>query len=197
MSITETPYLETFGCRSDTGEGCDHDGDHDWGWACGTCRRDLADGPCPEHAPVDVPGLMVTDCTAEPRHARTWVLASDGYGAPCMYCAYDAESAAHEGCEHSHHHRWRRSRIAARLLGCGYSLGFVACYGHRWGGGCRRCLTGVRFGRNGYLLGQENEWWTCLLRHHHLRKPDPDCPVICNVCSPPEDAEGGEQWRTA
>lgn len=188
MSITETPYLETFGCRLDDGEDHDHPGDCDWGYACGTCGRPVDDSPCPAHAPLDIPGLMLTECTtAEPRHPRTWVIANDGgYGAPCMYCCYDLAVKAHAGCEHSHHGRWRRWRIASRLLGDLYSLGIVACYGHNWGGGCRGCLTNVRFGRNGYLLGQENEWWTCLLRHHHVRRPDPDCPVICDVCSPPD-----------
>jgi len=191
MSTTETPYLETFGCRLNDGEDHDHPGDCDWGYACGTCGRPVDDGPCPDHAPLDVPGLMLADCAAEPRHPRTWLLANDaGYGAPCMYCAYDTVNTAHAGCEHSRHGRWRRSRVIYRLLGYGYSLGFVASRGITWdGGGCGGCMTGIRFGRSGYLLGQENEWWTCLLRHHHFRKPDPDCPAFCNVCTPPR-----EEW---
>lgn len=187
MSVTEMPYLESFRCRFDTGEGCEHDGYCDWGWACGTCARWLSDGPCPDHAPLDVPGLELAECTSESRHPRTWFPATDsGYPPPCMYCCHNNLSKAHEGCEHSHHRRWRRSWLVAKLVRYGYSLGIVAGSMYAWDAHCRGCLTHIRFGRNSYLLGRENEWWVCLLRHHHLRQPDPSCPALCNVCTPPD-----------
>jgi len=187
MSTTETPYLETFGCRFDDGEGCDHDGYCDWGWACGTCGRPVDDGPCPDHAPLDVPGLMLTECTtAEPRHPRTWVLASDSYGAPCMYCAYDAVSSAHAGCAHSHHWPWRRWTVTHKVLHWLVLAGVTRGGWFTHDSHCRGCVDHLSLGRGDYLLGQENEWWTCLLRQHHLRKPDPDCPAFCNVCTPPD-----------
>jgi hypothetical protein len=189
VSDTIPAYIETFGCYLETEDGCEHDGPCEWGYRCGTCGVGLDDGPCPEHAPTEVPGLMLTDCAAPAQHRRTWVHANDGgYGAPCMDCAYDAKDEAHRGCAHSHHHAWHRWKITHKLAGYGYSLGFVQGHGTSWGGGCNGCMTGFRWGRSGYVLGQENEWWGCLLRRHHIRRPDPDLYALCIRCAPlPDD----------
>lgn len=185
---TAEPYIETFGCGLATvGEFGDPEHDHDpridckWAYRCGTCGTE--DVPCAEHAPGEFAGLMLTDCCAEPPHAKTWVYANDGYGAPCMYCAYEAAEQAHRGCEHSRHRAWRRWKIVHKFAGYGYSLGFVKGSGVRYGGGCRNCLAGLQWGRSSYLLGWDNWKWKALLRclkRGHL-------PIGYDACSRSSD----------
>lgn len=192
-TATETPaYIESFGCHLETEDGCDHPGDCEPQFYCGTCRRPVSEGPCPDHAPLDVPGLDLAPCSAEPRHPRTWFLAADGYPPPCMYCSYDALQAAHRGCEHSRHRAWRRWKVTHWLAGRGYSLGVVASHGSSYGLGCDDCLTGFRWGRSGYVLGRQREWWYCLIRRHHIMRPAPGLADICDICSPDPGWGDGE-----
>jgi hypothetical protein len=116
VSETLIPYLEVFGCYGATEDGCEHEGDCAWGFSCGTCGRLVDDGPCPDHAPLSVPGLVLAECDAVPRHPHTFLFASDAYPPPCMYCSYDALQAAHAPCEHSRHGAWRRWRAVHRVL---------------------------------------------------------------------------------
>ena len=212
MTQTTTAYLEAFGCRLETEDDHDHPGDCDWGYSCSQCGRRVDDGPCPDHAPVEVPGLMLADCDAEPRHALTWFLATDGYPPPCMYCAYAAMQEAHRGCEHSHHRAWRRWKVTRKVAGRLYSLGVVSGYSLVGGGGCNGCLTGFRWGRSGYLLGWDNWKWKtvlrCLRAGHWPATTDSctgteremnfcvkcsPCPG-CWLCDPETDPRGDGPW---
>ncbi len=184
MSDTTMAYRESFGCHLEGEEDHDHPGDCQWGFACGICGRNVDGEPCPEHAPHDIPGLTLADCDAVPRHPRTWFLASDSDGPPCMYCSYAALAARHDGCEHSHHGAWRRWKVTHWLAGRGYSLGVVRGFSTSWGGGCDYCLSYFRWGRSGYVLGKRREWWFCLLRRRHLFRPVPGIDWLCDRCSP-------------
>ena len=189
---TATAYVETFGCALETvtGDGYEHDlhpGDCRWRFTCGICGTE--DLPCAAHAPADVPGLMMTECSVPGEHPRTWVLADDtGYGAPCMYCAHAAAVEAHRGCAHSHHWPWRRWKITGWLLHKGAMAGFVK--GGMWthDGACRGCHSHFRIGRSGYVLGRSYSWWGCVLRRHHRPAFADSCVPwgigICVKCSP-------------
>lgn len=99
MPDTETAYQELFRCFVPNRPGEDPD-DHehdpslpcDWGWLCSHCDRRVDDQPCPEHAPVAVPGLRLVECQAEPRH---WLFAHDrdDYGHGCPWCWYEKDAA--------------------------------------------------------------------------------------------------------
>lgn len=186
MTETLTPYREVITCglavADEHGDrDCGHKGYCEYTRLCGTCGRDVAEAPCPEHAPLSIPGLQLIGC--EEGHARTWVLTDDGYPPPCPWCVIDAEARAHEGCEHARHGRWRRWKVTHRALLDLYSLGVVAGYGSRIGGGCQGCATGIRFGRSGYLLGWPRWKWQCLLSARHW----PGEEVLrgmCGKCAP-------------
>jgi hypothetical protein len=184
MSETATgAYKALFTCAStgkDEDGDCLHDGPCEWTWTCDGCGRDVSAKPCAEHAPADVPGLRRIDC--ERGHGPTWVLDDDGYEPPCPWCARDDEADAHEGCEHSHHGRWRRWKITHRVLARLYVLG-AASSGTRWGGGCDYCAVSVRWGRNTYLLGWPRWKWRCLLVARHW--PGEEFAYgLCCKCSP-------------
>lgn len=179
MSTTETPYLETFGCHLDDGEDHNHPGDCDWGYACGTCGCPVDDGPCPDHAPLDIPGLMLADCGAVPRHPRTWLIANDaGYGAPCMYCAYDAESAAHAPCAHSHHWPWRHWAVTHKTLHWLVLAGVTRGGWFTHDTHCRGCVDHLRLGGSSYVLGWPKWKWRCLLKGRHW----PGVLVFADMC---------------
>lgn len=188
---TTTAYMETFGCLGETEDGHDHPGECRWGFTCNICRRPVDETPCPQHAPLATPGLVLVDCDANPRH-YTWILAHDGYPAPCMPCQLDAAAAAHSGCEHSHHKAWRRWRLTRKLAGWGYSMGFIRAWGVSYGGGCNQCVTRLRWGRSSYLLGWDNWRWHTLiscLRAGHWPADTDACSDLsgtgfCVKCAP-------------
>jgi hypothetical protein len=189
MTTTEIPYLEAFGCFRDDGEDHDHEGDCDWGFYCAACSRPVNDGPCPVHAPRDIPGLVLAECDATPRHPHTWFYATEGYPPPCMYCSWDALNESHRGCEHSHHRPWRRWKATRWLASRGYTLGVTSGHSISWGAGCDGCVTGVRPGRSPYVLFRQREWWSCLLRRRHLFRPVDGLSWMCDRCNP----DPGEQ----
>src|SRR4051812_41736289 len=87
------------------------DGSPDYHFACNICARRLHGGPCPDPAPLDVPGLQLVKCDAEPRHPHGWMVASDAFEPPCMYCA---SACAHDRIDYltrCRHWAWRRSRL--------------------------------------------------------------------------------------
>jgi hypothetical protein len=178
VSTTATPYLEVFGCRNATEDGCDHEDICDYGFTCGSCGRPVDDGPCSDHAPLDVPGLQLAECDTQPRHPRTWFLASDGYPPPCMYCSYDVLAENHAGCAHSHHWPWRRWKLtrsaAYRLTLLGVSPGAWIIHD----GYCRGCFSGFSPRLSGYLLGWPRWKWSCLFRGRHW----PGVQIIAGVC---------------
>lgn len=179
------PYLELFGClRATTDDGCDCD-QHDWGFSCNLCGQPITDrAGCPRHAPMEIPGLQRIECDAG--HPVTFVHASEGYPAPCMYCAWDAEAKAHSGCRHSHHHKWRSWKLTRRADHLLAMLGVGHFTSARWGGGCNGCHTRWRWG-SGMILWRPAEWWGCLLLRHH-RRTELGCwgePLgICAICCP-------------
>lgn len=187
VTATAEPYLETFGCGLEVldefGWKHDHDvtDDCQWGYRCSQCRTE--DLPCAEHAPTEFPGLRLAECLADPPHPRAWLYATDAYPPPCMYCAYHAIEAAHRGCEHSHHRAWRRWEIARKLAGWGYSAGFIAGYSISGIGACKGCVTGIRWGRSGYLLGWDRWKWQALpgcLRRWHWPSGTDECSRTCD-----------------
>lgn len=194
--LADRAYYTTFACRLETADDHDHAGHCDWGWQCVICRRDLDGEPCPEHAPMLFPGLMLTECTATPRHL-SWVHADDGYGAPCHTCLYDAERKAHGPCEHSHHGRWRRWTLTGKLLRAGSKLGVVKSWTWVSSAWCAGCVTRIRFGRSGWVLGKRREWWYCLLRRHHLMRPVPGYEWLCDICSPDPEPPGSDEQPAA
>lgn len=183
------PYRELFVCRhADIDEFGDYDHgfhreDCDWIRRCSVCNADVSTGPCASHAPHHVPGLRLIECEAENRHGRTWVLDDDGYEPPCPWCVIDQEVKAHQGCEHALHGPWRRWRITQRTVSRLYALGVVKGSTTKYGGGCRGCVSGVRPGRNGYVLGWPRWKWRCLLIARHW----PGVEVLremCGKCNP-------------
>lgn len=140
-------------------------------FACNICDRNVDDEPCPDHAPTDVPGLTLTECTAEPRHARVWTLAGDYYDAPCMYCVADDQAkkiAYHERCRHW---GWRRTRLAHWAALKAYSLGIAGGGGAEYSGGeygHHGCIIMPRWrGKRHYILGWPRWKWSCLLKQRH------------------------------
>lgn len=200
-NMIQGAYKEVMACRlaardEDGYWECGHDGPCDWTFLCSLCGHDMAGGPCPDHTPEDIPGLRLVECGAEPRHARTWLTDDDGFGPPCPWCVIDAAGREHEGCEHASHGRWRRSRAVHRFLSWGYGMGFVGSYGSSYGGGCRGCVAGVRWGRSSYLAGWPRWKWRCLLKARHWPGeevldgmcgkccPCPDCGSQHAACKP-------------
>lgn len=178
MIKTLTPYIETFGCHLAGEDGCEHDGDCSWGFACGTCGRSVDGGPCPDHAPLDVPGLLLAECDAQPRHPHTFFLATDAYPPPCMYCSYEALLAAHDPCEHSHHGPWRRWRATHKAVHWLSLLGVMSGGWTTHSAYCAGCISHLRFGGSGYVLGWPKWKWSCVLQGHHW----PGVLVFAGTC---------------
>jgi hypothetical protein len=187
MTTTTTPYLETFGCSLETENDHDHEGDCLWGFACGTCGRDVTDVECPDHRPRTPPGMRLMECEATPPH-RIWVADREDYGAPCVRCCLTRAMEEHRYCAHSHHRAWRRWKLTHWLASKAYVLGAGKGHATSWGGGCERCLTGFRLGRSSYVLGKPREWWSCLLRRRHLYR-DSGCFGLCDRCCPDPAAD--------
>jgi hypothetical protein len=156
------------------------------GYRCNICGRPVDDtnGACPDHTPLEYPGLQLAECGAEPRHAYTWFLDDDGYGAPCMYCVYEAVRDAHAGCEHSHHGPWRRWKVTHRLAGWAYTLGITSASSYRYDGNCSGCYTPYFHGRRLYVLGLSRGAWRCLLRGRHLPGEPTGVFDYCGKCLP-------------
>lgn len=138
---------------------------------CNVCGVTVDDAPCTEHAPLNTPGLILVECDATPRHSRTWVLDSEGFTPPCMYCMYDGLQERVDYLERCRHWPWRRSRLFWRLASRAYWLGIVSGYGTSFGGGPyghRGCAHGFGWrGQRPYILGWQRWKWSCLLRGRH------------------------------
>lgn len=154
MTVTEVPYLEAFGCRLDDGEDHAHEGDCCWGFFCSQCSRPDDGKPGPVHAPREIPGLVLADCDATPRHAHTWFYATEGYPPPCMYCAWQAASDAHKGCEHSRHWPWRRWKATRWLAIKGHWLGVVRSHWVTHDSHCHGCVSRIQLGPLGLRARQ-------------------------------------------
>ncbi|MGI8333433.1 hypothetical protein ACRYCC_26070 [Actinomadura scrupuli] len=147
------------------------DGNPDCYFACNICERRLDDGPCPDHAPLNVPGLQLVECDAQPRHPHVWMVASEAYDPPCMYCAYELQQGRIDELTRCRHWGWRRSRLFGRVASRAYGLGVVTGYGTSFGGGPyahHGCVHGFHWrGRRPYILGWERWKWNCLFRQRH------------------------------
>jgi hypothetical protein len=195
VTETMTPYREIIVCRHATADELgfgdfDHEPDHevcDYIRRCSACRADVSETPCPEHAPLHVPGLRLIECAAEPGHGRTWVLDDDGYEPPCPWCVMDKLIKAHEGCEHAGHGRWRRWAVTRRAASRLYGLGVLKGYGiARHYPYCDGCVTHFHWGSNGYLLGWDRWKWRCLLTARHWPGEE-IAPGLCGKCAPCPD----------
>jgi len=175
------PYFETFAMDEDHPTG-------GVGFICSTCRRDVSTDPCPDHAPVEVPGLALVECEKTPRH-WAWVLASDanGYGIPCWQCITEEDSAQRRAAEDARHghwsRRWRYWPVAQWTARRARSLGVIGGYGLALEDRGWR-LFGVRLkGRRDYILGAPRETWHCWLIGHH-RRGEQVGPGFCGKCVP-------------
>lgn len=141
------PYLEEFWCWVTPPGEEDHEHDWsrecDWGWRCNLCGRRTDGGPCPDHAPLHVPGLRLVGCTAEPRHWLFGVDAED-YGMPCWWCAADELQDKVNELTVCRHWAWRSWRITYWVL---RRLPLVTLVGSemKFGNGHRGCLTDARW----------------------------------------------------
>lgn len=179
--MTTTAYRETFvSVVEDEETGAET---QVYAFHCNICDRDLTDGPCPDHAPLNVPGLRPFDCEHQPPHLG-WVVDADDYGAPCPWCQLDDAQARITDLEvkRDWHGRWRGTRAFRWLLGKAYVAGLIGGYrdgscrqpGHGW------CAGGARWrGRRPYILGRRSSDWRCILRCRHW----PGDPIISGFCS--------------
>ncbi len=149
---------------------------------CNICDRTLNDGPCPDHAPLHVPGLRPFECDVTPAHLG-WVVDAEDYGVPCPWCLLTAEMAhaAELEIRRDWHSRWRGWAVARRVAAWAYAAGVVAGYGvgtcqqpgHSW------CLRSARWsGRRPYVLFWPAWKWRCLLRFRHW----PGDQIIMGYC---------------
>lgn len=175
-TLTE-PYRESFVMEDEHPNGLA-------GFVCNIDGRPVDDGPCPDHAPMSVPGLRVADCTATPAHPPVFHHLRDDYGVPCLYCVI-AEHAEQERvaqqCRHWGWRTWRATRWAASVA---YSLGIIAGYGTTWGDGHKMCTTftrGLR-GKRSYVLGVSRDTWECWSRGH--LRGEPVGFGFCGKCVP-------------
>jgi hypothetical protein len=150
----------------------------DYTFFCNICGADAGDAPCPDHAPLDVPGLVLVECDATPQHPRSWVLAGDAYPPPCHWCAYQDLADAHAPCRHARHGAWRRWTITHKMLGWLYALGVIGSRTIIHDRYCDGCTDHIRFGRNGYLLGWPRWKWQCLLQQRHR----PGVEILSGIC---------------
>lgn len=130
------PYFETFEWDSETeGSPCGH--------VCNICGREVNSGPCPEHAPDNVPGLTKLACTATPAH-DIWIIAGDYYDPPCWRCLYEETIPKPEPCAHWGWRRWTVTRRALMLL---RRLHLVLGYAYVSGGPDHRgCMVSIKSG---------------------------------------------------
>lgn len=153
----------------------------DWGDYYAARAEALCENPPPAPA-----GFQLVECNKSPRHWPTYTVLEDDYGAPCMYCAWEQLNEAHSGCEHSHHGRWRRWRIAKWLVTQSYVSGLTAGgYGYSMNAHCDWCLSTLpRWrGKRAYVLWVKRETWRCLLRGRHL-PGDHIAFGYCSKCLP-------------
>lgn len=134
------PYIELF-VNDESAESSELT----WRWICNVCGIDvgLIDRKhCPLHVPGEVPGLVMAECWAEPKHSRVWYPDQEnGYGNPCPFCMYEPTAQAHELCAHAAHGRWRRWKATHRVLRALSLAGLVRGLVYSFGRGCQDCVT--------------------------------------------------------
>jgi hypothetical protein len=160
--LLTAPYYEVFVFPED---------DSPVHFACNTCRRDVTEEPCQDHAPTAAPGLRLVECDASPRH-WAFVHDRDDYGAGCPYC-WTADYAERERlARQCKHWGWRRWKLAHWIAGRLYTSG-ISSGGGSWamGDGCNGCLATLPRlrGKRVYILFVMREVWRCWLVGRHRR----------------------------
>ena len=180
--VMTEPYYESFRMEDDHPAGL-------IGFVCSTCERSVDDGPCPDHAPRDVPGLALVECEATPRH-WAWVLASDanGYGIPCYRCILGEQAAERRESEDRRNrrwvNRWRYWPLTRKAASWAYRLGVISGYGQAMEErGWRVHMIGWRWRSRPYVLGVSRNVWRCWLVGHHRRGEEVGFG-FCGKCVP-------------
>lgn len=163
-------YVEEFHCAATPAGEEDHEHDRDlpcqWGFRCSVCHADVNERPCAEHAPREVPGLRLADCTANPPHV-TYGHEREDYGLPCPWCQLAERAERDRLARQCRHWGWRRWAVTRWAEGWAYRLGITSGGGAKWGDGCNWCVDHIRFtGRRVYLLGVPRGVWRCWARGH-------------------------------
>lgn len=147
----QAAYCELFHCFIPNRPGQDPD-DHehdfklscDWGWLCNQCDTRIDDGPCPEHAPMEFPGLRLAECDANPKHVL-FGHDRDDYGLPCFICLCSEQAdELHELREqqrHAKHRRWPRGWLAHLIATVAYLLRLSYGRSTHYGKYCDGCVT--------------------------------------------------------
>jgi hypothetical protein len=157
------PYLEVLDMRTDA------DGFFIAYFSCNVCGQNVDNAPCPDHAPLNVPGLQLIECDAIPRHPYAWLVCSEAHPPQCFWCralTLQADIDEFRACKHW---PWRRSHITYRIYSWMYALGIISSHLISWGGPDHRgCVDGAHWrGKRPYLLGWPRWKWNCLLRERH------------------------------
>jgi hypothetical protein len=116
-----------------------------------------------ETPPPAPDGFTYAECDATRKH-WPWLTIKDTdfYDTVCPSCQYDALAEQHRTCEHSHHGRWRRWRVAYWIADRLYTSGLASTGGgYKWGDGCEGCMNRLpQFrGRRVYLLGRMRSYY--------------------------------------
>lgn len=153
-------------------------------FTCSVCDRSVDDKPCVDHAPVEVPGLRLTECAAERGH-YAFVHDRDDYGVQCPYCRLDEYAEQDRQARQCRHWGWRSWRITRYLTRRAYSLGVISGSCTSFGDGHDGCVTFSRAlrGERPYILGVSREEWRCWLIGHH-RRGEPVGFGFCGKCVP-------------
>lgn len=116
-------------------------------WRCNLCGRNVNDAPCLEHAPTEVPGLILARCEKDPRH-NVFIYANEGaeaYGTGCTACDNIALADTALRLRHATHRLWRRSRLTRRVLGLAYRLCLISGWGTDYNLYCAGCISVLYF----------------------------------------------------
>lgn len=149
-------------------------------------------------ADTDVQGLLAegrdiaprlverAECSNEPAHEAVYFDPPEGeswYPPGCPLCQIDSLRKILDAC---HHRAWRRWRVTHWLARQAYASGLAAHGGtsswsatHNW---CLSQVPGIR-GRRVYVLWVSVDWWSCLLRRHHVQG-EPIGLGLCAKCAP-------------
>lgn len=185
-TLRRPDYTEEFVCAVTPADAEDHEHDLaipcEWTFRCSICHSDVYAEPCPDHAPGEVPGLRMAECTATPRHV-TYGHLRDDYGLPCPWCQLNAAAERERAYRQCRHWAWRRWSLTRCAMRWAYSLGVISGYSTGTIDGCNWCIRHVSFrGRRPYVLGVAATTWRCWRRGH--RRGDPIIFGYCGRCIP-------------
>lgn len=142
-----------------------------------------------ENPPTPPDGIVLIECTADPRHWPTYAAYVDGmYESGCPLCERDDlyQQLRKIECDRKHR-RWKSWQIWSRISGRLYVLGITSSGGGTWFGRCEFCGLGRQHfaptwkGKRPYIFGLRRETWACLRRGH--RRSD-TYYGLCSICCP-------------